>query len=271
MRPLIYLSLVLVLSVFAACAPAQTTTSNLAQSSPTALRCVPTPTRAPRGTPTATPSGIALGGPVPFSTVTPFPFSRRVDLAPDVAAENKTQIIVYRCDGRYELFLTKPSLEGRTITETVQLEPGDIVVSTSNPMLMRAHPPEPLLEPTTRIEGITIEQAREYAGFHLLEPTYLPRDFHLLYVTQWSVVPGNMIHLDYVGPGQAGGSSQAFVTIIERSYSTGPPPLGPTPPPPPTSSGEERVQIHGHSALVLRSFAPPAWFTTEHPDQLYPS
>ncbi len=256
--------------LLAACAPDKNAMSNLAQSSPAALQCVPTPTHAPRGTPTPTPNEIALGTPIPFSTVTPIPFSQVIDLAPDLAAGNKTQIIVYRCDGRYELFLTNPSLEGRTVTETLQLEPGDIVVSTAYPMLPRVHPPEPLPQPTTRIEGITLEQARENAGFHLLEPTYLPKGFHLLYVTQWSVEPGNMIHLEYVGPGQADGSGQAFLILIEESLPSAPVPPMLTPPPPPPPSGEERVQIRGHSALVLKVFSPPAWFTPEHPGQLYP-
>lgn len=259
---------ILLIGSVAGCAPAN---ENILTPSSTLLGCVPTVTPKPIGTRTPTPRPDQFGTPPPpSSTLTPIPFSRTVDLAPDLSEDQKTHFIVYRCNGSYELFLGRYPQNAQSITETLKLQPGDILVTMFGPyppITKIVRPPPP---PTLRIEGITLEEARQNFGFHLLEPAYLPKGFGIRYVTHWGLMPGDQINLDYAGsPPASKANGQSFVTILERSY-----PIMPTPPggiPPVPTPDTENVRVRGTSALVDRSFSPPAWFTPEPPTQLYPS
>lgn len=256
------------------CLPASSPEST-AQTSPARPTCVPTPTP-DMSTRTPTPTFPAPGTPWPtpkpgtpnFVTPTPIPFAKVTDLAPDLPDSQKTRFIVYRCNGSYELFWGRLLENTQGITETLKLEPGDILLYAVPPpsyLPRKVVPPPP---PTIRIEGITLEEARQNFGFHLLEPTYLPKGFRLRYVTHVGVIPGDQIDLDYAGPPPAGtATSQSFVEIIERFSPPEPTPPGGIPPAP--TSATESVRIRGTRALIDRRFSPPAWFTPEPPSQLY--
>lgn len=118
--------------------------------------------------------------------------------------------------------------------------------------------------PTLPIEEMTLDQARQIAHFHILEPTYLPVGLRLPRVLYY---PGTYFVLIYAAS-EAGGQSPSsgFLDITEREYyevpiPPGSSPLGPTPvlPNRPT---EEIVMIGDARASVVRFNSPPAWNPT---------
>lgn len=98
---------------------------------PSATVCVPTPLSPtlPPGPATATPDRAHFGTvPPPQPTLTPYPISKTTDLSPNVAMDDKGKVLVYHCDGTYELFLTADP------AKAVPLQPGDVVVYRALPI-----------------------------------------------------------------------------------------------------------------------------------------
>lgn len=251
---------------------AEITTASLPSTptgTPTLFQCVPTPQPYQEvGTRTPTPRFGEITTPVFSPSVTPIPYSKINDLSPRTADRDKANYAVYRCDGTFELFLVGSDLTSKTLTETLGLRPGDIILFGAPPAsMMGHHPPTPPVLPTLSIEHITLEQARQTAGFHLLEPAYLSQGFLFERVTHWS----DIFDLEYHGRSTNGTKSgNSFVMIRERWAPPTPLPPGffvPSTPDVPS----ETVRIHGIRALVVRSFPPPAWFTPEPSNELYPS
>jgi len=96
-----------------------------------ASTCVPTgvPPTQSLDTPTPTPdlARHETAAPPPPSP-TPFPIRRTTDLSPTLAANDKGQVLVFHCDGSYELFLTGDPAYG------VPLQPGDVVIFRALPI-----------------------------------------------------------------------------------------------------------------------------------------
>jgi len=123
----------------------------LAPYSPT---CVPTPIlwSTDTGTPTITPAPSQQVTP-PFSaSVTPLPISKITDLSPDVPKEDKGQVVVFHCDGTFELFLTFAGTPA-------PLLPGDVIVLSAPPdsLMGKTVPQGTAVElPTVTPEGTII-------------------------------------------------------------------------------------------------------------------
>jgi hypothetical protein len=91
--------------------------------------CVPTPNFNPPyvGTPTSTPNLSQYGTPsAPSASITSLRISKTTDLSPDVPAQYKGEVIVFHCDGTFELFLTAGT--------KVPLQQGDMIVSSGSPL-----------------------------------------------------------------------------------------------------------------------------------------
>jgi hypothetical protein len=133
-----------------------------------------------------------------------------------------------------------------------------------------------------RVEEITLDQARQIPGFHLLEPGYLPTGFRLQRVMHTTTVatfvdPANYllppvthyfdsVSLEYSGPpptGRAG--SQGFVTLGERFFPDMPLPPGVPLPAATPDLHPETVTVRNARALVNRysAISPPDWVTPE--------
>src|SRR5262249_29576950 len=90
------------------------------------------------GPATATPDNSLVQTPKPAvisPSVTPIPFSKVTDLAPDLPAKDKTQVIVYRCNGTYELYY----IGYVPVSEAVNLLPGDVIVNVISPASLMGH------------------------------------------------------------------------------------------------------------------------------------
>ncbi len=110
------------------------------------------------------------------------------------------------------------------------------------------HPPTPGFRPTTtHIERITLENARQTAGFHVLEPSYIPDVLNLESVMRVD----ESIDLEYRGTSATG---QVFLSVIEKPtpMPLGVPTLVATP-----DTHMETVPIRGIVALVSRNFPNP--------------
>lgn len=88
--------------------------------------------------PTATPAK-GKGKPVPVSaTSTPFPDNSVYDLSPTLKEQEKTYIVVYRCNGAYESYWLGPDI---LFSEAIQLEEGDLILQVIQPArLVGANP-----------------------------------------------------------------------------------------------------------------------------------
>ena len=279
-----YSFLMIVLIAFVSACSSAPTPALIAQASATAQpTCMPTPTSTPFRTPTATPTAPGPGTPWPtikpgtlaFATVTPIPFSKTTDLAPGLPDSSKLRAVVYRCNGSYELFLLPPSQRSDTITDTVKLGPGDVVVSLYAPFVGKnpsSYPPRPPSPPPIETRVISLKEAQQQASFHLFVPTYLPSGFRLVSVTRWGAPQGvptqNRFYLHYVGRARGGRPIASFLNISEEPW-TPPPasipipstPFGLTPPP--------QVTVHGVSVYVDRNLCSEYFETPELPNECY--
>jgi hypothetical protein len=117
--------------------------SNLRQSpaklAPSATMCAPTPASrvVPTGPATATPKPSEYGTVGPQEpTNTPIPINKTTDMSPGVATQYKSRMLVFHCDGTYELFLN--AIEATQIP----LRPGDVIIYAAEPHAFEgAHPP----------------------------------------------------------------------------------------------------------------------------------
>ena len=133
---------------------------NQAQSTPplfpTVLR-TPSPTRPANCIPlpqetainsTLTPTPDRLTSPMPNfrPTVTPRVYTNTFDLSPELPLQDKSEIVVFRCSGTFDLFLAGPEVD---IDQRINLEPGDLIISSAPPASLMGHkPPEPPDWPT---------------------------------------------------------------------------------------------------------------------------
>ena len=143
---------------------------------PSTATCVPTPlppTERP-GPPTATPDRQHFGTIAPPApTLTPYPISKTTDLSPELAPRDKGRVLVFHCDGTYELFLTRDPAFG------VTLQPGDVVIYRGLPESAEdLYAPMPTPWPTVYMPTNT---PRAYLGpgiappATLAVPTFTPR------------------------------------------------------------------------------------------------
>ncbi len=110
--------------------------------------CVPIPRYpTPAGPPTATPDQFATSGPNLSPTITPIPFAHIYNLSPEMPFEEQSIIVVFRCDGTFDLYGAGPEIN---IDEYLRLEPGDVIFSSNGPAYLMGHqPPEPTSLTTT--------------------------------------------------------------------------------------------------------------------------
>lgn len=110
--------------------------------------CVPIPRYpTPAGPPTATPDQFATAGPNLSPTITPIPMAHIYNLSPELPFEEQSIIVVFRCDGAFDLYGAGPEIN---IDEYLRLEPGDVIFSSNGPASLMGHqPPEPTSLTTT--------------------------------------------------------------------------------------------------------------------------
>jgi hypothetical protein len=104
--------------------------------------CVPIP-REPTSDipPTATPARFSTQAVQDQPTLTPIPFTHVIDLSPELPLEDKSELVVFRCDGTFDLYWGGPEIN---MDLAVNLGPGDVILSSSSPAsLMGHHPPPP--------------------------------------------------------------------------------------------------------------------------------
>ncbi len=77
---------------------------------------------------------------LPLPTVTPLPLSKTSDLAPDLTDRDKVYVHVMRCNGTFELFLIRPNT---VFSETIPLQPGDVILDWAPPASLMGPPPRP--------------------------------------------------------------------------------------------------------------------------------
>jgi len=104
----------------------------------------PTPEYTPTGTPpTGTPRPGEIQPTVIYPTRTPLPISGVIDLAPELATEDKEMLIVQHCNGAYVVLLLKPM-----VASEWPLCPGDVIISLLPPMsIPHGKPPKPSQPP----------------------------------------------------------------------------------------------------------------------------
>ena len=95
--------------------------------------CAPTPNQH------SEPSKLGTSVP-PLPSVTPLPLSKTSDLAPDLSDRDKVYVYVMRCNGTFELFLIRPNT---VFSETIPLQPGDVVLRWFPPASLMGPPPPP--------------------------------------------------------------------------------------------------------------------------------
>lgn len=114
------------------------------------------------------------------------------------------------------------------------------------------------------IQRLTLEEAKQSAGFHLLEPQYLPGGLSLRWVTRWLY----FFDLEYSPPSDRPGG-QELLFIRERYTPAGV--LLPERVPPPTPALDhplETVRVRGTQAIVRRDYAPEPWYRPP-PERIY--
>ncbi len=112
--------------------------------------CVPLPQEAQMiGTPTPTPNRFSTSTPYFRPTVTPIPFAQTYDLSPELPLSEKSEIVIFRCNGAFDLYLAGPNVD---IDQAIELEDGDIILGSSPPASLMGHePPEPTGSVPTQI------------------------------------------------------------------------------------------------------------------------
>jgi hypothetical protein len=92
----------------------------------------------------------------PGPTVTPIPFAKTVDLDPNSPEDEKSEVVVFRCDGSFERWLLGPD----NLIEEIQLIAGDVILGSAPPGSLMGHEPPTLASnsestptPTTSTPG----------------------------------------------------------------------------------------------------------------------
>jgi len=148
-----------------------------AVASPT--QCAPTPvlwvTSADTSTPTPQPFEIVTP---PFSpSVTPLSISKTTDLSPGVPEADKGQVIVFHCDGTFELFLSAGV--------AVPLQPGDVIIDSAPAPSAFGHQPPPTGVLSTITPGGTLP-----TPWTNITPPNPPTGFYLTSVPRSTPVVG---------------------------------------------------------------------------------
>jgi len=102
--------------------------------------CVPLPfANTSDSNPTPTPNRYGLAEDHPWPTVTPRVFTNIFDLSPELPLEQKSEILVFRCDGSYDRFLAGVDVD---FDRFINLQPGDVIIGSAPPaIMMQRHPP----------------------------------------------------------------------------------------------------------------------------------
>ena len=110
--------------------------------------CVPLPfANTSDSNPTPTPNRYGSVEDHPWPTVTLRVFTNIFDLSPELPMEQKSEILVFRCDGSYDRFLAGVDVD---FDRFINLKPGDVIIRSAPPAFMMGHqPPDPLDWPTT--------------------------------------------------------------------------------------------------------------------------
>jgi len=114
--------------------------------------CVPLPQESATDS-SRTPTPDRYSSPEPYfhATVTPRGYSHVYDLSPELPLIDKSEIVVFRCDGTFDLYLIGPDVN---LDQNINLYPGDVIISSAPPASMMGHePPEPTFwaSPVTEI------------------------------------------------------------------------------------------------------------------------
>jgi hypothetical protein len=105
-------------------------------------RCVPLPVEKNISIRTPTPKDYSQSGPTAFApTTTPIPLKSSYDFDPSIPMDQKSSVVILRCNGDWEEYWLGP---GRSLTESVKLDEGDVVWLSAPPTsAMGKRPPEP--------------------------------------------------------------------------------------------------------------------------------
>jgi len=71
-------------------------------------------------------------------SVTPLPFANTFDLSPELQVRDKWEIIVFRCDGTFDLYLGGPEIN---VDQSIILNPGDVIYNGFPPASLMGHEP----------------------------------------------------------------------------------------------------------------------------------
>lgn len=93
--------------------------------------CAPLPNEAvDYSTLTITPNRFSSQVSYSRPTVTPRKYDLTIDLSAEISIKEKSQIIIFRCNGTFDLYLIGPEIN---ITERIILSPGDLIISSIPP------------------------------------------------------------------------------------------------------------------------------------------
>lgn len=89
---------------------------------------------------TITPDRFSTQGYYSKPTITPRIYNQTIDLSPEISIKEKSQIIIFRCNGTFDLYLLGSEIN---INEKIILSPGDLIINTIPPAsLMGRKPPK---------------------------------------------------------------------------------------------------------------------------------
>lgn len=151
------------------------------------------------------------------------------------------------------------------ILPAIALLSGIVVLTACSPPKSGAILPPAGLPTTTRIQIVTLEEAQQKAGFHLLEPTYLPDSVRLVSVT----LMDDSAELEYRNQSPSEHREDLVLLRIRQTalkYPSGVPTLSATP-----DLGRETTVVRGTHALVNRNFILPTDSVPEAIGQSYNS
>lgn len=108
--------------------------------------CKPLPKQMAIGSePTPTPNAgqrFSFLTPDLLPSVTPLPIDHNIDLNPEIPLVEKSEIIVYRCDGTYDRYYVGGNGD---ISSQLELREGDVILSSAPPAkLIGVRPPDPI-------------------------------------------------------------------------------------------------------------------------------
>jgi len=99
--------------------------------------CVAIPREEDHSTaPSPTPRRGEIRTPAAFQTVAPLPINQTFDLSPNLTIEEKSRLVVFRCDGTYDEYWAGPEVD---VLQAIGLEAGDVILYSFPPASLMGH------------------------------------------------------------------------------------------------------------------------------------